>query len=211
MSSTKHLLEVSITYGYNLREFMWILEQSPHLVNKQLFQGTWTPLHAAAYWNRFEMCKLLLYKFKADPNIENNNQLTPMYYACMRGNIDICKLLLNYDKRVLEFKEENWNFFYVCTKDPAHMNICRFLIENNYAPDNIYTETALIRNDFEIFKLLLDYGIDLSCVSKNNTNVFEWIRTKEDKDETYRVCSSIKSCLFVEYYGLPIFCTSCVE
>ncbi|KAL5512878.1 hypothetical protein ACEPAH_3276 [Sanghuangporus vaninii] len=89
-----------------------MLEAAPRLVGKQ-HEGGWFPLHAAVLSGDVEIVKLVLACPKADVNavyqsrltamdreyelgtrVNDTNGATPLHYACMVGNSDIIRMLV---------------------------------------------------------------------------------------------------------------------
>ena len=63
-----------------------------------------TPLHAAVIAGSFNVCKLLIEDYKDNVNVLNNYGMTPLYWACKLGLLEICKFLCKYlvDKNTLD-------------------------------------------------------------------------------------------------------------
>ncbi|KAG1670693.1 hypothetical protein FOA52_010969 [Chlamydomonas sp. UWO 241] len=65
----------------------------------------WTPLIAAAYCGKFDVCKLLL-KVGADVKASCRDGDTALHYACAQGHIDIVELLAKSGAK-LEVKDKD--------------------------------------------------------------------------------------------------------
>ena len=64
-----------------------------------------TPLHQAAKYGFFDLCKLIL-ENTTNKNPEDNAGMTPFHYAAAAGNLKICKLMMPNikDKNIRNFK-----------------------------------------------------------------------------------------------------------
>ena len=120
-----------------------------------------TPLVSAAAWNRMEIAKILLdnpYK-KANINITDITIGTPLEIAASRGNVDMVQFLL---------------------KQGADPNI-----EGNLTPLQII---ALPGDEgptrvFQITKLLLDYGADLTVKDSYGNTVIDYAKFSMFKEK----------------------------
>ena len=71
------------------------LSEDPELVHKREDSTKTTVLHFACQApNVSEEIPRLLVLFKADVNAQDSKGMTPLHYACTRGNWKICKMLL---------------------------------------------------------------------------------------------------------------------
>jgi ankyrin repeat protein len=60
----------------------------------------WTSLHLASYFNRAEFATLLMSSGASTSLTTKKNKLTPLHLACSNGNLDIVKILMNYNQEV---------------------------------------------------------------------------------------------------------------
>ena len=59
-----------------------------------MFTGD-TILHYAIFDNKTELVKQIIDLYENEVNMRNEDGNTPLAYACLRGNLDIVKLLHN--------------------------------------------------------------------------------------------------------------------
>jgi len=97
-------------------------------------EDTWTPAHYAAFYGHAPVL-VQLFERSANPNSCNLNFCTPLHFAAGRGNIECCRVLLEFgadpslldeDKmspaaRARELKPDDWSAVAFV------LDLCRFL------------------------------------------------------------------------------------
>uniref|UniRef100_A0A1B0DND8 Fetal globin-inducing factor n=1 Tax=Phlebotomus papatasi TaxID=29031 RepID=A0A1B0DND8_PHLPP len=84
--------------GDNIERVEEILEKDPSCV-KAVDRDGYTPLHRAAYNNRYELAQLLL-KYGSDINARTEYKWTPLHSACKWNNAKVAALLLQHSADV---------------------------------------------------------------------------------------------------------------
>ena len=85
-----------------------LLKEHPDLVSSKDEKYGQTPLHIAAFNDRFEIAKLLIAD-KADVNAPANNGATPLHLAAAKGNKTIVELLLASKANIDALDHDGWS------------------------------------------------------------------------------------------------------
>ena len=85
-----------------------LLKEHPDLVSSKEEKYGQTPLHIAAFNDRFEIAKLLIAD-KADVNAQANNGSTPLHLAAAKGNKTIVELLLASKANIDATDHDGWS------------------------------------------------------------------------------------------------------
>jgi ankyrin repeat protein len=154
----EHGAEVDVQGGWNrtllgaasssghLEIVQWLLIRGANLT--VLDQGDdigWTPLHAAVFYKRVEVCRLLL-QYKADIHAHNNKGRTPLHDAARRYEVNIARLLLEHGADVNA--RDNWRStpLHLAAEDGS-LDVARLLVEHGA---NIDTEDNEGRTAFQV-------------------------------------------------------------
>ena len=117
-----------------------------------------------------EITSLLLY-FKADINAQDSKGLSPLHYACVRGNWNICRVLVN-DERVNPSVK-------------ANDNVTAFACAVDYPFDKIKL------NDIPMYKeVLLKLSIDIQnikCIDTSKNSTLHFAARKNNKIAAIRI------------------------
>ena len=62
----------------------------------ELDNDFWTPLHYCAFYNRLEVCQVLLLHPDMDVNITNRTGATPLHFAALNGHVYVAELILSH-------------------------------------------------------------------------------------------------------------------
>ena len=148
-----------------------MLEAAPRLVGKR-HEGGWYPIHAAVLSGDVEIIKLVLVCPKADVNaaykstsaavdreselgtrVDDTNGATPLHYACMVGNADIIRMLVESGAH-MKAKDNK-------SRDPTEY----FNIQQDLEAAIVFRDLYLKRKaEEELFKGT--YSIDILCLMK---------------------------------------------
>ena len=118
-----------------------------------------TPLHLTARFERIKTMQAVPRDFKTDPNITNKEGRTPLHIACVSGNLDGVKLLINHGACV-------------CTKDIGNNTPLSLAVLNNHSSivsallsefgcdpnDGVSLHTASRLGDLSMVKTLIEHG-----------------------------------------------------
>lgn len=163
-----HDLMFETIYQHNVNGFTQLLRAFPNTINEQDENGE-TFLMAAVYANDVAILDVLLQQKNIDPDIANNDGITPLMGAIIIGNDDIAEHLI-YGMASMEIVDNDGN--------TALMH-------------------AVNRNNDTIVSLLLDLGIDtvgvnhinnqgvsalMVAVKKGNSNIVTLLLNQPDID-----------------------------
>lgn len=130
-----------------------------------------TPLHLAAKYGHYDVCKLLLDKgatHEDDAVVEfakDNKEQTPLHLAVQHNHYDICKLLL--EKGATHDEDENGDTPVILAARHGHLHVCRLLLENGASDERILEACsplleAVSNRHFEVAKYLFEQKADES-------------------------------------------------
>ena len=131
-----------------------------------------SPLHYAVKYRKTEIAKYLLTQ-KCEPDVKNNDGLTPEHIAAINGDIEIIKLLVENGCTFKTINNLGWcPLFYSIRCN--QIECAKYLIENGLYDAEVETFISLTQEAIqfkhsEIMKLLLDKGI-----KANDTNHNTW-------------------------------------
>ncbi|KAK6950255.1 hypothetical protein Daesc_008581 [Daldinia eschscholtzii] len=156
-------LHLAVT-GPSKRAAGWLLDKSPSLLNIEDQFGM-TALH---YCTSAANTNLLLSK-GADVNYTNKYGITPLHWACYRGNIDIVRCLLER-KPLLNLKNNSYGTPLHCAIIRGSLDVTIALLEagasvnevNQLGTAPLHLASALCRHN--IIRHLIQNGADLHMV-----------------------------------------------
>ena len=145
----------------------YCLEHEKFNVNDKVLHGEETLLHHASAYNKLQMAKMLIYKFKADVECRTRTRRdTPLLLACKNYNCKIVELLFENDVKV-----DNKNnlgmtpLMYACIGSHADLMETLLLRGANANEQNLDGKTPLIYACSlcppSHVRLLLEHGADI--------------------------------------------------
>ena len=84
-------------------------------------------LHEAAFQGHIDATKLLIEKFKMDPNTQNSLGLTPLHTACLCGYMTIAEYLIGYDNTCCDINGKSALHY---AASMGHLHIVKLLVKN---------------------------------------------------------------------------------
>lgn len=163
-----------------------------------------TPLHIACITQNIVAVESLLKIAATDLNIPDNSLLTPLHLACINNNYSIVKLLLNrganvnvLDKELstpLHFACKNGNINitiaivkrFILTKRTASLSSLKKLISSYVNRNDIHNSTSLhyavASGNYELCKILVDYGANLYAKDMYNTTPLDIAKSLNYKE-----------------------------
>ena len=138
-----------------------------------------TSLHCASKIGNLDVVKYLIEEVNINPEIKNNNGDTILHYVSKNKNLDIVKYLIEEVKINPEIKNNNGN-------TPLHqavlkynsIKIVKYLVKNikvNIETKNNENKTALciaiINNDIEIIKYLINQNANINMLTLKEANI----------------------------------------
>lgn len=127
-----------------------------------------TPLSIAIKLGYTDIVRLFLAK-GADPNLKDSKGVTPLGLALLTNNLDAVKILLNSGADPNE-RVGQISFPLNIAINRGQVEAVRDLLEAGARPNEITGQSplfdAIYKNNFEIIKLLLDYGADPNLKDK---------------------------------------------
>ena len=166
------LFQASI--GDNTREITSLLSQGVDPNATTFYRGD-LPLHQAVWNNNIQAVKILL-EYNADPNITNDNGLSPFRIAVRWGYTDIVKLMLmpEFNADINQVDQFSGKTLLHDSSINGHIDVFRLLIEHG---SNIYSQKVEDIQVFfkevcahgqhqivkELFKLGLDPKMIMNC------------------------------------------------
>ena len=145
-------------------------------VNEQDSDGA-TPLLMCAYYNKYEICKLLL-ENRADPTYATyDNNITPLHWAAANENVELIKLLLKYDADI-DAKTKQHETALIYGVKSNKLDSVKILLSQGSNPNirNVAGDTSLhiaARNlNGDIIKMLIDNNADVSIMNNSQQNAF---------------------------------------
>ena len=152
--------------------------------------GSWAPLHWAAYYGHLEVVKYLLSRDDVDADVRNNyDGYTPLVFAAQRGHLEVVKYLLSRDD--VDADAQN-NYF---GHTPLHwaasygrLDVVKYLLSHDDVDANARgngghtpLHSAARRGHLEVVKYLLSRD-DVDADAQDN-----WGRTPLGRVVSYRV------------------------
>jgi ankyrin repeat protein/WD40 repeat protein len=162
-------LHYAVRDGAN--NFVKFLIENKASIDEQSLMG-WTPLHLAAHNNNYQGALLLLY-FGANPNIADNNGITPLIEASDRNNSSIVDLLNNRKTIIEELKRYN-NVFESLRKDDLEsfqVELAKSELDIDFVNplyDLSLLHMAGIRNNVMALEYLMEKNANLDVVNSKN-------------------------------------------
>ena len=150
------IIEILISYDVNINCKM---------------KGGWTPLLLAVCYNRFELVEKMIEKFKADPNLPNDDGKTPMHIAASNGYNEVLRILLKYDVDINCKMKGGWTPLLLAVSN-NRFGLVNEMIELGADPnlpnDDGRTPVyiAASKGYSKIINILLKYGVDINCKMK---------------------------------------------
>jgi ankyrin repeat protein len=152
-------------------EVLKIVVEDPLTINQQNDLGC-TALHIVARHKALSIFLDILFEHGADPDIQDNKQMTALMYACKYSTEEvIIKLLHNNADPNIQTNQKWTVLLYACQYSTS--TIVRELLNKNANPNNqtIYGETALQRSrSYETTKILLEAGADVTLVNEDGNH-----------------------------------------
>lgn len=103
----KHKVKVDVEDSDQRNAFIWAASSGSIEAMTELYKAGSDPnkhekdgltaLHCAASRNHTECIKALVNNCKADVDVMDNNNCTPIFYAATLGHLEACNLLIKYD------------------------------------------------------------------------------------------------------------------
>eukprot|EP01038_Epipyxis_sp_PR26KG_P007568 gene7568-10310_t len=127
-----------------------------------------------------KLAQILLEEYHADPNMKTENNLTPLYNACMTGNLSIVELLLKFKANPNISDNNGWSPLY-CACFYGNDSIALAIIRSNRVDLNITTNdnetplwwTSVTGNDV-IARALLEYGANPNICNMDDESPLWW-------------------------------------
>jgi len=113
---------------------------------------------------------------KLNINVKDNDNLTPLYYACYNGNLEICKLLIIHGADLNIADKIGMTLLLIAVKF-RYFEIVKLLIKHNIdlniTDNNGWTALhhASINGDLEMIKILVYNGADITITTKVDKNI----------------------------------------
>ena len=179
--------------GYNNKKEAWditlnktpiqIVKPMAHAIQEylkthrefSLYSTVRSPLHFAAYFGLFDICKYIIEKLKdLEPELWCWSPGTsPLHMAAARGHLNVFKLIsANSIESVLDKNcgytdDDNWTPLHFAAKH-GHLDVCRYIIENtgntkyseknpNSWKDGTPLHMAVCKGHLDICKLIVKY------------------------------------------------------
>ena len=122
-----------------------------------------TPLHQACKRGWLDIVKMLIEKYRCDPNVVTKDRLSVLHFACKYGHIDIVTLLIeNYGCDPNVVTESNESLLHYACRYASHIDVVTLLIEKYGCDPNVVT------------LLIEKYGCDPNVVTKNNESLLHY-------------------------------------
>ncbi|XP_062587672.1 putative ankyrin repeat protein RF_0381 [Saccostrea cucullata] len=126
------------------------------------------------------MCKYLINKHPDLLNVIDNDGYTVLHDAAYGGNIDVFKLLIDKGLEVENTTFESRSVLHFSCMN-GKLTMSKFLLSNYphlLNMKNIYNENELFDaawgGNVELFKLLIDRGLDINCSSRYGKSMLHW-------------------------------------
>jgi len=151
-----------------------LLDRDPKLLYSKDEIGK-TPVHWAVGKGQPEALTVLLKEYKADPNIRNNNEGTPLHVAASQAQPECALILIEHGADVnARTRNDSTPLHFAAYKGrkPGHIEAARILIEHgadvNAAIDTGATvlTMATFRQNTEIIALLKKHGAKMGAMQR---------------------------------------------
>lgn len=142
-------------------------------------------IHFAAKAGFINIIKTLIHLNIKTTKFTNNLNQSPLFFACISGNLTLCKLLYKYDGNGLQVDKTNTSLLMIACKH-GHLNIAKWLYSVG-AVENITTP-----NDFG------DTLMHIAC-KNGDLNFVKWLLTISPKEHVYLINSENKTPCFIAY------------
>ena len=122
-----------------------------------------TPLTHAVTGGRHR-CSLMLLKMGADCHTTDNNGRTPLLWAAYRGHLEVMKVLLKHDKRVMEFQDPEGRTALHWATVPDNSDCLRLLTK--HCPRDLMTAQDKDDSNALMWAVLCSHPIHLNILLK---------------------------------------------
>ncbi|CAL1546355.1 unnamed protein product [Lymnaea stagnalis] len=148
-------------------EIVSFLLQNNANVNQKT-KDAWTALNLACFKNYSSIAETLI-RHHADVNIVNSKGFSPLMCACNNRDLRIVKLLIDHGANKNKITNDGMKALELANlaEDEEVEYLLTFDGDNN----KLLMQTARDEGKVNIFKMLLDFGIDVNITSKNKTSV----------------------------------------
>ena len=129
-----------------------------------------TALHAAVVGKHDDIVSVLLNKYGADSSIQNNNGYTPLYLACLKGQMETVTLLLQHGAELnREYPRMDTPLAVACRGGYVAL-VAMLLKEGAKVGCGTPLHSAASGGHIEVAHLLFEAGVDVCRASEENGN-----------------------------------------
>ena len=93
-------------------------------------------LHAAAVMGHFNLCKVLMYKYKFDLHLTDKDGLTALHFSAQSGNYELVTYFANMGTDIQLKTNDGINCLHIAARK-GHLNLCKMLIDKHKFDVNV--------------------------------------------------------------------------